>query len=177
MQTPFKNIQIDIDSLPRQADIHFSKLQGSYLMVSMISLAIFWALAFLLVFFGPDVFDIPLPDGILKYIYGALIPISIFTFLLFYLGFHKKGYALRERDIMYKSGLIWKTMTTIPFSRIQHCEVKEGPIERLFGLSSLHIYTAGGSSSDVDIPGLYPQEGQNIKRFVLNKMNTEDEEE
>jgi len=177
MQPPFENIQIDLDQLPRQADVQYSELQGSYLLVSMISLTIFWLLAGLFIFLGPEVFRFTIPDGVAKYVYAAVLLIAITTFLLAYLGFRKKGYALRDRDIMYKTGLIWKSMTTIPFSRIQHCEVKEGPIERLFGLSSLHIYTAGGSSSDIDIPGLYPQTAQNIKSFVLKKVNAEDEEE
>jgi len=177
METPFENIQIDINSLPRQDDVQFTHLQGSYLLVSMISLGIFWTLAFLLAYLGPEIFDISFLDEFAQFIYFGLLIAALLSFLLAYLGFKKKGYALREKDIMYKSGLIWKAITTIPFSRIQHCEVKEGPIERLFGLSSLHIYTAGGSSSDIDIPGLYPQQAQDIKSFVLKKINTEDEEE
>jgi len=177
MESPFQNIQIDIDNLPRQADVQFKRLQGSYLMVSMFSLAIFWTLVFLLAFFGPSTFDIDIPQEILTYIYMGLVGLAIVSFLLAFFGFRKKGYAMREKDIMYKAGIIWKSVTTIPFSRIQHCEVKEGPIERIFGLSSLHIYTAGGSSSDIDIPGLYPQEAHDIKSFVLKKIVSEDEEE
>ena len=65
-----------------------------------------------------------------------------------------KKYALRERDISYKSGLLIKKITTVPFSRIQHVEIDEKPISRLFGLASLSVYTAGDSSDDLVVKGL-----------------------
>lgn len=173
MHSSFENIQIDVESLPKQEDLHFAPLERSYLNVSLITLFLFWAAIFSIAYVGPRFAEIDLPVFISRLRPFVLIPLAITTLLLAFFGFRKKGYALREKDILYKSGLIWKSITTIPFSRIQHCEVKEGPIERLFGLSSLHIYTAGGSSSDIDIPGLHPQGAQDIKQFVLQKINDE----
>ena len=40
------------------------------------------------------------------------------------------------------------------FSRIQHLEIDEKPISRIFGLSSLSVYTAGDSSDDLVIRGI-----------------------
>ena len=89
----------------------------------------------------------------------------------------RKKYALREHDIIYSSGLIWRQKTVVPFSRIQHVEVTEGPIDRLFDLSRLNIYTAGGSSSDLTIPGLMPSRAESIKHYILNRNSQLDEEE
>ncbi len=173
MHSSFENIQIDLDSLPKQEDLHFVPLERSYLNVSLITVLLFWSAIFIFAFIGPSLAEIDVPEILLRLRPFVLIPLAVLTFLIAIFGFRKKGYALRDKDIMYKSGLIWKSITTIPFSRIQHCEVKEGPIERIFGLSSLHIYTAGGSSSDIDIPGLHPQGAQDIKEFVLQKINDE----
>ena len=82
MQTPFENIQIDVDSLPKQADVQFKNLQRSYLMVSMISLGIFWILASLLAFLGPEIFELDIPKDLLTYIYIGLIVIAIISFYL-----------------------------------------------------------------------------------------------
>ena len=55
--------------------------------------------------------------------------------------------------------------------------MSQGPIERLFGLSNLHVFTAGGSSSDISIPGLTQVEANRIKEYILGKTVNTDEEE
>lgn len=177
MTDPFDNIQIDVNSLPKQEDLDFVALERSYLLVSLITLFLFWLFVSAAYVLGPILAELELPRIVSRVAPIVLFTLAILTLVIAIFGFRKKGYALRDKDIIYKSGLIWKSITTIPFNRIQHCEVKEGPIERLFGLSSLHIYTAGGSSSDIDIPGLNPKGAQDIKQFVLKKINLEDEEE
>jgi membrane protein YdbS with pleckstrin-like domain len=62
-------------------------------------------------------------------------------------------------------------MTTVPFSRIQHVEIDEKPISRLFGLSSLSVYTAGDSSNDLDVTGIKNEEALRIKEFISSKIN------
>ena len=42
----------------------------------------------------------------------------------------------------------------MPFKRIQHIDLGEGPIERMFGLASLTVHTAGTHNSIVTLPGL-----------------------
>lgn len=86
------------------------------------------------------------------------------------MGFPKRGYILRERDITYSKGWLFHSVTTIPFNRIQHSDVSQGPIERKFKLSTLKIYTAGGSSSDLSIPGLEAGEAQILREFISKKV-------
>ncbi|MDG1195895.1 MULTISPECIES: PH domain-containing protein [unclassified Polaribacter] len=82
-----------------------------------------------------------------------------------------KKYALRERDISYKSGLLIKKITTVPFSRIQHVEIDEKPISRLFGLASLSVYTAGDSSDDLVVKGLKKEVAIQLKEFIITKID------
>lgn len=89
--------------------------------------------------------------------------------------FASKSYALREKDIVYKSGWLWQHVTTVPFNRVQHVSIDQGPIERNFNLSKLKIFTAGGSASDITIPGLRPETADYLKEFIVKK--TQDEEE
>ena len=44
-------------------------------------------------------------------------------------------------------------------------------IARKFGLASIELFTAGGSSSDLEIPGLLLEEAQQIKNMVSQKIN------
>ena len=105
-----------------------------------------------------------------------LVFLVVASFALTYIAFKKKKYALREKDIIYQSGYFWRKFTVLPFSRVQHAEVQQGPIERLFELSRLKIYTAGGSSSDLSIAGLPLNTAQNIKHYILHQSALDEEE-
>jgi membrane protein YdbS with pleckstrin-like domain len=87
-----------------------------------------------------------------------------------------KQYALRKHDVIYTSGWIIRNTTVLPFNRVQHVEIKHGPIDRMFGLSSLKIFTAGGSQSDMVIPGLERERAQRIKELIVNKTGQDEEE-
>jgi len=63
-------------------------------------------------------------------------------------------YALREHDLWISRGVLFRQQTVIPLSRIQHVDTRQGPIERLFGLSRLLVFTASGLAPDGGIPGL-----------------------
>ena len=73
-------------------------------------------------------------------------------------------------------GLIWYSSTVIPFNRVQHCEISQGPIERLFKLSELKIFTAGGASSDMSVPGLNPETAHRLKEYIVIKTGMDEEE-
>lgn len=92
--------------------------------------------------------------------------LSIFTS---YKEFFVRGYALREQDITYKHGWLFHHQITIPFNRIQHTEINNGPIDRFFNLCELEIYTAGGSSSDLSISGLDPEKAAAMKEYISEK--------
>jgi len=103
--------------------------------------------------------------------YGAFIVVFSLVILLNFLGFKKRKYAVREKDISYKSGIFFKKLTTVPFSRVQHIEIDEKPISRLFGLASISIYTAGDSSDDLVIKGITKQIALQIKEYISTKIN------
>ena len=76
---------------------------------------------------------------------------------------------LLEHDAIYKSGLISETTTIIPFNRVQHVALHQGFISRKLGLASIELFTAGGSSSDLEIPGLLLADAQIIKIWFPKK--------
>ncbi|MDE5416561.1 PH domain-containing protein [Labilibaculum sp. DW002] len=149
----------------------FEDLEPKYKLVKQISSAIVLILAlvgfFLFVNFSSG--DIPI-----KVIIGVpFIFVVLFVLKLVFviLAFPKKGYLLREQDISYRSGLLIYKLTTIPFNRIQHVEVSQNIIEKSFGLSRVKVFTAGGSVSDLSIPGLLPDKAHQIESFLLSKVS------
>ena len=59
---------------------------------------------------------------------------------------------------------------------MQHCEITEGPIQKMFELASIKIFTAGGSSSDLAIPGLHREEAYKLKEFITRNIASDEEE-
>jgi len=100
---------------------------------------------------------------------GAWLVLLLIALFLSYKEYFVRGYVLREHDITYKHGWIFHHETTVPFNRIQHTEINDGPIDRLFTLCELDIYTAGGSSSDLSLSGLDPQDAARLKEFISGK--------
>jgi uncharacterized protein len=76
-------------------------------------------------------------------------------------------YGIRERDLFLSKGALFQSKTLIPFDRIQFVESRQGPIDRLFGLWQVIVYTAAGRSAR--IPGLRSAEA-NFLREELSKV-------
>lgn len=64
------------------------------------------------------------------------------------------GYSGADEQLRVARGWLFRTDTIVPFKRIQHIDVAQGPVERLFGLASLTVHTAGTHNSIVTLPGL-----------------------
>lgn len=172
----FSNQQIEESELPSVLDIKYRSIQKKHRTVSIIASTIF-ALIIVAIPLTINILsdDIWFYDYII-YILSIWLVLYGFMILVSFKGFEHKGYAMRERDIIFKKGWIWRSSTIVPFNRIQHTEIDQGPIERIFGLSKLKIFTAGGSSSDLKIPGLLPDTANRLKDYIQLKVGRDEEE-
>ena len=173
----FQNEQIDISNLPQAKQLEMHGLEPSYKSVLLISRTIFTLI--LAVLTAIFVF-VPMEDKPPSANYvaiGLFIFITIWGYISTIKGFHHKRYASREKDIVYSSGWLWKQTTIAPFNRVQHVSIAQGPIERQFELSKLKIFTAGGKSSDMSIPGLNPETANKLKEYIVSKALDEQSDE
>ncbi len=72
--------------------------------------------------------------------------------------YKRYSYALGSDGILINRGIWWKYKRTIPYARIQHISIDQGPIEQIFKLYRVNSYTAGtgsmgGSSAGNPITG------------------------
>ena len=72
--------------------------------------------------------------------------------------------------MLFRHGIIATNTIVIPYNRVQHVALHEEFISRYFGLSKIEIFTAGGSSSDIEIPGIEKQQAENIKQLLMGKI-------
>lgn len=171
----FENLQVEINQLPKVEDISYTPLERGFLFITLIQNSIFFlALAGILVFVVPEIEHEVL--RYVKYFALGLVGLYLLRTIVLIFAYRYKAYALRERDIIYRSGLLFRSLTLVPFKRVQHCEVTQGPLSRLFGLSRLKIFTAGGNQSDISIPGLPIERANQLRNFILNKLEIGEEE-
>lgn len=57
------------------------------------------------------------------------------------------GYRLRDDDLVFRRGLVWRREIAVPYGRMQLIDIRQGPIERSLGLASLKLVTAAPSGS------------------------------
>jgi len=172
----FTNEQIDHSELPLLETLDLLPLETSYRKVMYLNAlpSLIIPIAWVIAYFAFDLGNL-LWLAILLLIPAVVMP--LISIVLINPSFKVKKFAIREKDIIYQSGLIFRTLTVTPFNRVQHCEINRGPISRLLGLSELNIFTAGGVSSDISIPGLNEQTAAQLCQYVLQKIKQSDEEE
>ena len=73
------------------------------------------------------------------------------------------GYRQGEHGIRIVSGLLIRKETVVPYNRVQHIDVSRGPIERVNGLATLILHTAGNYNSTVDLPGLALEDANRMR--------------
>ncbi|CAM4097007.1 MULTISPECIES: PH domain-containing protein [Flavobacterium] len=167
----FTNETIDISSLPKFEEVKLHALHSKYFKIILINICIVFGILFL-GFFTLSYLDEEVFSNRVWMILGISLTL-FFSFVIVFnhLSFKKRGYAFREHDVIYKSGLINEKTVVIPNNRVQHVALHQGFFSRMFGLAAIELFTAGGGSSDLEIPGLLLEEAQKIKNSISLKIN------
>lgn len=161
----FTNETLDIDTLPKYEEVALNALNKKYWKVVSLNIAIF--LFILAAGIATVLFFV---EGLSPYLYliiGTFLLFSILLIMLYRASIKRIGYAIREKDLIYKSGIISISTAIIPFTRIQHITLNEGIFSRMFQLGALHVFTAGGISGSITIPGL----DINLAKTIKEELN------
>ena len=57
------------------------------------------------------------------------------------------GWAERDDDLLIKRGRLSRTVTVVPYGRMQYVDVSAGPLLRAFGLASVELHTASSGTN------------------------------
>ena len=171
----FQNSQIALEELPSVDEIDWQPLhesQALQMFIARLFLPVIISAVWIATMFIPNISLLPHMIGL------PLVGVFSILFLGWpFIAVKYKGYASREKDICYKTGVIFAKVTAIPFNRIQHVETSHGPLDRKFGTASLQLFTAGGSSGDLHIHGLDAETAETMRAFILNKIGGEIEQD
>lgn len=171
----FTNSLVSPEELPGIKQINFQPLEIDYLLVERISL-----LFFMIVLLGIGGSSFYFVEGLREPFLlsvAVLIYVLLFVFRLIAIKINYKysGYALREKDVLFRNGWLKRKTRVVLLNRIQHVSVQSGPLERKFGLSSVSIFTAGSAEADFTIHGISETTAHQIKEYISAEPNQDGE--
>ena len=82
--------------------------------------------------------------------------------------YERYRYIIDSANIRVREGIFWIKETIIPMERLHKLQVSQGPIDRMFKLSSVRVTTAGG---DGVIKFLADDEAALIAEHLKDKIN------
>ena len=162
------NDPVAIEDLPVLDDQYFVGVDPKYLKMTYMPILVVQAIVIVAAMAGAALVHpaILIPGGALVVSLGGAL-------VLRKLAFPNLGYQVRERDFSIRYGLIGRTVTTIPFCRIQNSLVSQSASERAFGLASLTVSSARGS---ISLPGLSFGDANKLREFVAMSASLDGEE-
>lgn len=164
------NSTVSIEQLPTISNLDKQTLSEQYAPLNRLlnlGLILFVCVIGVAVYFQPF---IPVPKDLINVLPFVIWAIALLGFLFTWYNHARdqaKFYTLRELDLHYASGLFFRKVVSQPITRIQHIELKRGPIERKFGLATLQVFSAGGEMHTFQIPGLPVDTAQQLRQFIL----------
>jgi membrane protein YdbS with pleckstrin-like domain len=106
----------------------------------------------------------------------SMIVASVFGFLIFLtwwlvawppVSYRYVSYRVDADGLEIRSGVYFRSVTTVPKSRVQHTDVSQGPLQRKYGLATLTAHTAGTEHAEVQLPGLPHDVALRIRDHLL----------
>lgn len=98
------------------------------------------------------------------------VVLAVFVWNLWLIGRQVSAHRFLEarEDIIVARGRWWRSVTVVPYGRIQFIDLDEGPFLRMFGLATLKLNTAS-ASSDAAIAGLPREDARALRERLSDR--------
>lgn len=131
------------------------------LAVSLLALAVLGAVNWLFIF--PEDIEPAKPVSLLL---ALLITANMLISPWF--RYHRYRYSISQESIDIREGYLFKKRNIVPIERLHKLQTAKGPIDQLFGISTVVVTTAGG---DVSIRFLEEDKADQIADSLKNRIN------
>jgi membrane protein YdbS with pleckstrin-like domain len=163
----FENLEVTVDDLPHADTVDWQPLDPNLKKLQQLQGALLVLGAAIPLAFISVVAGIPLVPALA--VWSAWMAAMAAVLVWPAIALPKRGYVVRDKDMLFKKGVIWRSVTAVPFNRIQHVETSSTPLDRKFGVATLQLFTAGGSGGDLKIDGLAAATAEQLRVFILQK--------
>ncbi|MEO0688797.1 MAG: PH domain-containing protein [Pseudomonadota bacterium] len=114
-------------------------------------------------------------DELWPFPYGVLIGVVVFVALVLVIRipgrrWQARGYNMSADRLRVVRGILFHSDTVVPFGRVQHIDVDQGPIERALGIATLTLHTAGNHNASVTLPGLQEDLARDIREDIRARI-------
>ncbi len=167
------NRQIWAEDIQPIEDLSFAPVERSYLKVVAIRIICVYIILMGAILLIPAFWDTWLPALIADAVLAVAFAVNLaFTRKIY----DFKGFALRERDISYRSGIFFTSITTVPFCKIQQVSIRMNPVSRIFKLYYVDVINGSQSAmNQLTVPGLTLEKAEQLKSLLINKADTDND--
>lgn len=89
---------------------------------------------------------------------------------------HRRTHWLLDEDgFAVARGRWWRRETRVPATRVQHLDLKHGPLERHWRLATLVVHTAGSKFGAVSLPGLDADDAEALRARLSRQLDVDDD--
>ncbi|AQR73049.1 PH domain-containing protein [Sphingomonas sp. LM7] len=81
-------------------------------------------------------------------------------------------YAFTGTELHVAHGWWTRIHTIVPVLRVQHIDLAQGPLERIFGVARLVLHTAGTASTIVTLPGVARETAEQIRDDIRARIGS-----
>ena len=78
---------------------------------------------------------------------------------------------LDDEGLWLRTGRLWWKETRVPASRVQHVDLKHGPLERRFRLATLVVHTAAVHLSGITVRGLDEADAHYLRDQLARQLD------
>jgi membrane protein YdbS with pleckstrin-like domain len=78
---------------------------------------------------------------------------------------------LLENGIEIRKGIWWRHRIFVPHDRIQHTDVNQGPIGRMYGIATLVINTGGTHEPSISLEGINLEVAERLRALLSNSTS------
>lgn len=119
---------------------------------------------------GLFIISLLLPQNSIELFLAAAFALVV-PYLYVHFKYARFSYALREKDLIIRKGIIERIDYVVPYDKIQNVTISRNTYEVLFGLATLHIETAAHFvvEKDITIPGVSNYHDLTNQLIVMSK--------
>lgn len=85
------------------------------------------------------------------------------------------GWRLDADGLAVRRGTLWQSETRVPATRVQHLDVKRGPLQRRRDVATLVVHTAGTRQSTVTVPHLDAADAERLRDALSRQIDDVDD--
>lgn len=106
---------------------------------------------------------------------GVLLASALLVAFISHRRTRRTFWRLDAQGLGLRRDLLWQVESRVPSSRVQHLDLRRGPLQRQLGLATLVVHTAGTRMSTVSVHGLAAADAERLRDRLSHQLDQDDD--